>query len=119
MELSTLIELLATIGLEPDNEDLMYLDYEGGHGVVTFTDEKGVDYLFKITDNHFDMNAAGHNIQINYHKQLIIDKSPFVSFESDFGNTINITANIIFLTADDMLAKLQQAQDSFANLHFK
>ena len=119
MQLTTLIELLATIGLEPDNEDLMYLDYEGGYGVVTFNDANGVDYLFKITENNFDMNAAGHNIQINYHKQLIIDKSPFVSFESDFGNTINITANIIFLTVDDMLAKLQQARDSFANLHFK
>ena len=119
MELTTLIELLAAIGLEPDNEDLMYLDYEGGCGVVTFTDENGVDYLFKITDNNFDMNAAGHNIQINYHKQLIIDKSPFVSFESEIGNTIEITANIIFLTADDMLTKLQQARDSFANLKLK
>lgn len=119
MELTTLIELLATIGLEPDNEDLMYLDYEGGHGVVTFNDTNGVDYLFKITDNHFDMNAAGHNIQINYHKQLVVDKSPFISFESEFGNTIEITANIIFLTADDMVTKLQQARDSFTNLHFK
>lgn len=119
MQLTTLIELLSTIGLEPDNEDLMYLDYEGGCGVVTFTDENGVDYLFKITDNNFDMNAAGHNIQIKYHKQLIIDKTPFVSFESEFGNTIEITANIIFLTTDDMLAKLQKARDSFANLKFK
>ena len=119
MKLEDLIKKLETIGLYPDNEDLMYLDYEGGHGVIIFTDENGVDYRFKITDNQFDMNAAGHNIAISYQRQIVIDKSPFISFECESGESIQINANIIFLTEDDMMAKLQKAHDSFANLQFK
>lgn len=118
MKLEYLINKLEAIGLYPNNEDLMYLDYEGGNGVVTFEDENRVSYRFKITDNHFDMNEAGHNISMTYEKSIVIDKSPFISFECSSSDSIQIDANIIFLTEDDMMDKLKKARDSFLNLKF-
>lgn len=119
MNISELIEKLETIGLYPDNEDLMMLDYEGGNGAVTFFDNNGVSYHFPITDNHFDMNAAGHSIRIHYRKQIVIDKSEFCVFNSDHGQVINIDASIIFLDEETLLTKLQKAIESFSTLQLK
>ena len=119
MNISELIKKLETIGLYPDNEDLMMLDYEGGNGTVTFYDNNGVSYHFPIVDNHFDMNAAGHTIQMRYHKQIVIDKSAFCVFNSDHGQVINIDASIIFLDEETLLTKLQKAIESFSALQLK
>lgn len=119
MYISELIEKLETIGLCPDNEDLMMLDYEGGNGFVSFFDNNGVSYRFQITDNHFDMNAAGHTVQIHYCKRIVIDKSAFCVFNSNHGEQIDIEASIIFLDEETLLAKLQKAIESFATLQLK
>lgn len=68
MHISELVKKLDAIGLYASNEDLMMLDYEGGNGTIEFVDDNGVGYHFPITDNHFDMNAAGHAVQICYRK---------------------------------------------------
>ena len=119
MKLLELIEKLEAIGLYVSNEDLMMLDYEGGNGVITFTDDNGVDYYFTITDNEFDMNAAGHNVQIRYQKHISFDTSAFVTVKHKSGKLVEIEALIIFLTEDDLLIKLQQAIKSFSELKFK
>lgn len=119
MYILELIEKLETIGLYPDNEDLIMLDYEGGNGTVTFFDNNGVTYHFPITDNHFDMNAAGHAVQIHYRKRIVIDKSAFCVFNNNHGEQIDIEASIIFLDEETLLAKLQKAIESFAALQLR
>lgn len=119
MYILELIEKLETIGLYPDNEDLMMLDYEGGNGTVTFYDDNGVTYRFPITDHHFDMNEAGHSIQIRYRKRIEIDNSIFCVFNNNHGQYIEIEASIIFLDEETLLSKLQKAIESFAELQLK
>lgn len=119
MKLLELIEKLETIGLYASNEDLMMLDYEGGNGVITFNDDNGIDYYFTITDNEFDMNAAGHTVQIRYQKHISIDTSAFINVKHKSGKLVEIEATIIFLTVDELLTKLQQAIQSFSELKLK
>ena len=116
MNIFELIEKLEAIGLYADNGDLMMLDYEGGNGVATFIDENGVHYNFTITDNHFDANADGHNVQIRYSKHITMDNSVFCVFNNTSGKQVEIEASIIFLSEDELFAKLQQASKSFAGL---
>ena len=71
---------------------------------------------FTITDNHFDMNAAGHNVQIHYSKNISMDNSVFCVFNNISGKQVEIEASIIFLSEDELFAKLQQARESFAGL---
>lgn len=119
MNISELIKKLETIGLYPDNEDLIMLDYEGGNGTVTFYDDNGVSYHFPISDNYFDMNAAGHTIQMRYRKQIVIDNSVFCVFNNSHGQHIDIEASIIFLDEETLLTKLQKAIESFSTLQLK
>lgn len=119
MNISELVEKLEAIGLYASNEDLMMLDYEGGTGTVEFTDDNGVGYYFKITDNHFDMNDAGHAVQICYRKRIHMDNSVFCVFNHKSGNSVEIEASIIFLNEDELFARLQKAIESFAGLELK
>lgn len=119
MNLLELIEKLKSIGLYVNNEDLMMLDYEGGNGVITFIDDNGVDYYFTITDNEFDMNAAGHAVQIRYQKRISFDTSAFITVKHKTGQLVEIEAIIIFLTVDELLTKLQQAIKSFSEFTLK
>lgn len=119
MNIFELIEKLQVIGLYADNDDLMMLDYEGGNGVATFIDENGVHYKFTITDNHFDMNAAGHNVQIHYSKNISMDNSVFCVFNNTSGKQVEIEASIIFLSEEELITKLQKARESFAELHLR
>lgn len=119
MKLLELIGKLEAIGLYASNEDLMMLDYEGGNGVITFNDDNGIDYYFTITDNEFDMNAAGHTVQIRYQKHISIDTSAFINVKHKSGKLVEIEATIIFLTVDELLTKLQQAIQSFSELKLK
>lgn len=119
MNLLDLIEKLEAIGLYVNNEDLMMLDYEGGNGVITFTDDNGVDYYFTITDNEFDMNAAGHAVQVRYQKRITIDTSAFITVKYKTGQLVEIEATIIFLTENELLTKLQQAIKSFSEFTLK
>ena len=114
MKLLELIGKLEAIGLYASNEDLIMLDYEGGNGVITFTDDNGVDYYFTITENEFDMNAAGHAVQIRYQKHITFDTSAFINVKHKAGKLVEIEATIIFLTMDELLTKLQQAIKSFS-----
>lgn len=119
MYILELIEKLEAIGLYASNEDLMMLDYEGGNGTIEFTDDNGVGYYFPITDHHFDMNAAGHVIQIRYRKRICMDKSAFSLFDDKSGGVIDIKASIIFLSEDVLFTRLQKAIESFAGLELK
>lgn len=119
MNISELVEKLEVIGLYASNEDLMMLDYEGGNGVIEFTDNNGVGYYFTITDNHFDMNAAGHTVQICYRKRICMDNSVFYVFTHKSGSLVEIEASIIFLNEDELFARLQKAIESFAGLGLK
>ena len=119
MKLLELIEKLEAIGLYVSNEDLMMLDYEGGNGVITFTDDNGVDYYFTITDNEFDMNAAGHTVRIHYKKRISLDTSNFITVNYKSGKLVEIEATIIFLTMDELLTKLQQSIKSFSEFKLK
>ena len=119
MKLLELIGKLEAIGLYASNEDLMMLDYEGGNGVITFTDDNGVDYYFTITENKFDMNAAGHAVQIRYQKRISLDTSAFINVKHKTGQLVEIEATIIFLTGDELLTKLQQAIKSFSEFKLK
>ena len=119
MSLLELIEKLEAISLYVNNEDLMMLDYEGGNGVITFNDENGVDYYFTITDNEFDMNGAGHTVQVRYQKHISLDTSAFITVKHKSGKLVEIEATIIFLTVDELLTKLQQAIKSFSELKLK
>ncbi len=119
MKLLELIGKLEAIGLYAHNEDLMMLDYEGGNGVITFTDDNGVDYYFTITENEFDMNAAGHAVQIRYQKRISLDTSAFINVKHKTGQLVEIEATIIFLTEDELLTKLQQAIKSFSEFTLK
>lgn len=119
MKLLELIEKLEAIGLYVSNEDLMMLDYEGGNGVIAFIDDNGVDYYFTITDNEFDMNAAGHAVQIRYQKHITIDTSAFINVKHKSGKLVEIEATIIFLSEDELLTKLQQSIKSFSELKLK
>lgn len=119
MNISELVEKLEVIGLYASNEDLMMLDYEGGNGVIEFTDNNGVGYYFTITDNHFDMNAAGHVVQIRYHKRICMDNSVFFVFAHKSGSLVEIEASIIFLNEDELFTRLQKAIESFAGLELK
>lgn len=119
MKLLELIEKLESIGLYASNEDLMMLDYEGGNGVITFNDDNGVEYYFTITDTEFDMNAAGHVVQIRYQKHITFDTSAFINVKHKSGKLVEIEATIIFLTEDELLTKLQQAIKSFSEFTLK
>lgn len=119
MNISELVEKLEAIGLYASNEDLMMLDYEGGNGTIEFVDDNGVGYYFKITDNRFDMNAAGHVVQIRYRKRICMDKSAFSLFDYKSGDIVEIKASIIFLSEDVLFARLQEAIKSFAGLELK
>ena len=119
MKLLELIEKLEAIGLYVDNEDLMMLDYEGGNGVIAFIDDNGVYYYFTITDNEFDMNAAGHAVQVRYQKHITIDTSAFINVKHKSGKLVEIEATIIFLTMDELLTKLQHSIKSFSELKLK
>lgn len=119
MNISELVEKLEAIGLYASNEDLMMLDYEGGNGFVEFTDDNGVGYYFTITDNHFDMNAAGHTVQIRYRKRICMDNSVFCVFIHKSGSLVEIEASIIFLNEDELFTRLQKAIESFAGLELK
>lgn len=119
MNISELVEKLESIGLYASNEDLMMLDYEGGNGTIEFVDDNGASYYFKITDNPFDMNAAGHVVRIRYSKRICMDKSAFSLFDDKSSNVIDIKASIIFLSEDVLFARLQEAIKSFAGLELK
>jgi hypothetical protein len=119
MNISELVEKLEAIGLYASNEDLMMLDYEGGNGFVEFTDDNGAGYYFKITDNRFDMNAAGHVVQIRYRKRIHMDKSAFYLFDDKSGSLVEVEASIIFLNEDELFTRLQKAIESFAGLELK
>lgn len=119
MHISELVEKLEAIGLYASNEDLMMLDYEGGSGTIEFTDDNGVGYYFPITDNHFDMNAAGHAVQICYCKRICMDNSVFCVFTNKSGSLVEIEASIIFLNEDELFTRLQKAIESFAGLELK
>ena len=119
MKLLELIEKLEAIGLYVSNEDLMMLDYEGGNGVIAFIDDNGVYYYFTITDNEFDMNAAGHAVQVRYQKRILLDKSTFTTVNHKSGEVVEIEATIIFLTMDELLTKLQQSIKSFSEFKLK
>jgi hypothetical protein len=119
MNILELVEKLDAIGLYASNEDLMMLEYEGGIGTVEFTDDNGVGYYFAITDNHFDMNAAGHTVQIRYHKRICMDNSVFCVFTHKSGSLVEIEASIIFLNEDELFTRLQKAIESFAGLELK
>lgn len=119
MNISELVEKLDTIGLYASNEDLMMLGYEGGNDVIEFTDDNGVGYYFKITDNRFDMNAAGHAVQICYRKRICMDNSVFCVFTHKSGSLVEIEASIIFLNEDELFTRLQEAIESFAGLELK
>lgn len=119
MNILELIEKLEAIGLYASNDDLMMLDYEGGSGTVEFTDDNGVGYYFPITDHHFDMNAAGHVIQIRYRKRICMDTSTFSIFNYESGNLVEIKASIIFSSEDALFTRLQKAIESFSGLELK
>ena len=119
MNLLELIGKLEAIGLYASNEDLMMLDYEGSNGVITFNDDNGVDYYFTITDNEFDMNAAGHVVQIRYQKHITFDTSAFINVKHKSGKLVEIEATIIFLTMDELLTKLQESIKSFSEFKLK